>query len=77
MAGADDYMNELWQIGIDVLPEFRHQGLGLYLVKELAADIEKLRKVPFYTTWSPNIASTRVALGAGFYPVWVGYPSEK
>lgn len=77
MAGADDYMNELWQIGIDVLPEFRHQGLGLYLVKELGVEIENLNKVPFYATWSPNIASTRVVLGAGFYPVWMGYPSEK
>ena len=28
LAGADDYMNELWQIGIDVLPEFRKQDLS-------------------------------------------------
>lgn len=75
MAGADNNMGDLWQIGIDTLPQYRKKGLGVYLVNVLAEEIEKLGKVAFYTTWSPNIASTRVALGAGFCPVWMGYPS--
>lgn len=76
MAGADDYLGDLWQIGIDTMPEYRHLGLGAHLVKALALKIEEKGKVSFYNTWSPNIASTRVALSTGFYPVWMGYPSE-
>ena len=76
MAGADDYAGDLWQIGIDTLPQYRKRGLGAYLVKQLAVTIEDMGKVPFYTTWSANIASGKVALGAGFCPVWMGYPSE-
>ena len=75
MAGADEYMDGLWEIGIDTVPKYRKQGLGCYLVKQLALEIEKRNKVPFYNTWSPNIASTRLALGAGFRPVWMEYPS--
>jgi len=76
MAGADDYWGSMWQIGIDTLPEYRRLGLGVYLVKTLALAIEAGGNLPFYTTWGPNIASARVALGAGFLPVWMGYPSQ-
>jgi len=76
MAGCDDYLPDAWQIGIDTDKAYRHRGLGVYLVKELAKEIEKSGKLAYYNTWSPNIASTRLALSAGFYPVWMGYPSE-
>ena len=73
VAGCDNYWENLWQIGIDTLPEYRNRGLAVYLVKEIALEIEKTGKLPWYQTWSANIASTKVALGAGFYPVWVNY----
>lgn len=76
ITGCDDYMDSLWQIGIDTLPSYRHRGLGAYLVNEMAFEIERNDKVAYYNTWSSNIASTRVALSTGFYPVWMGYPSE-
>lgn len=76
IAGCDDYLGSLWQIGIDTAPLYRNRGLGAYLVKEIALEIEKCQKVAFYNTWSPNIASTRIALSTGFYPTWMGYPSE-
>lgn len=75
VAACDSYWENLWQIGIDTLPEYRKRGLAGYLVKEIALEIEKHGKVAWYKTWSANIASTRVALGAGFYPVWVSYLS--
>lgn len=75
-AAADDYMGDLWQIGIDTGPAYRKRGLAAYLVQALAQEIERQGKVPFYTTWPANIGSTRVALSAGFLPFWVGYPSE-
>ncbi len=76
MAGCDDYMDSIWQIGVDVLPKYRNNKLGAFLVKELALEIEKNEKVAYYNTWSPNIASTRLALSVGFYPTWVSYFSE-
>ena len=76
IAGSDDYLGSLWQIGIDTSPLYRNRGLGVYLVKEITYEIEKHQKVAYYNTWSPNIASTKVALSAGFYPTWLSYPSE-
>jgi GNAT superfamily N-acetyltransferase len=73
VAGCDSYWEELWQIGIDTIPEYRQRGLAVYLVKELSFEIERNGKNSWYQTWSANIASTRVALNAGFYPVWVNY----
>ena len=73
LAGADDYRNDMWQIGIDVLPSYRNSGLATYLVKELAEEIEKRSKIAYYTTWSGNLASTKVALNTGFTPIWVSY----
>jgi GNAT superfamily N-acetyltransferase len=77
LAGADDGMSNLWQIGIDTLPKYQNKGLATYLVKTLADEIEKRGALPYYTTWSPNIASTTVAINAGFFPIWVGYYAEK
>ena len=74
VAACDSHMGDFWQIGIDTLPEYRGRGLAMYLVKELALEIERHGKVAYYNTWSANIASTRVALNTGFYPVWVSYP---
>lgn len=76
LAGADDRLVNLWQIGIDTLPSYRNKGLAGYLVKTLAAEIEKRGAIAYYTTWSANIASTAVALKAGFLPAWVGYHAK-
>lgn len=73
LAGADDRLDDLWQIGIDTVTEYRNKGLGAYLVKAIADEIVKQGKLPFYTTWSANIGSTAIALKTGFFPVWVGY----
>lgn len=73
LAGADDRLEDLWQIGIDTVPPFRNRGLGVYLVKAIADEIIRVGKLPYYTTWSANVASTAIALKTGFFPVWVGY----
>jgi len=65
---------EEWRaIGVDTLAGYGGRGLGAYLVKELALETEKRGKIPCYTTWSGNIASTKVALNAGFRPVWLSH----
>lgn len=76
VAGADNYCEPLWQIGIDTVKEYRGQGLAKLLIQQLTKEILKLNKIPYYTTWSGNIASMRTALAAGFYPAWVEYFAE-
>jgi len=71
MAGASADCAEMWQIGMDVLPEYRNRGLAAYLVNRLTVDILIRGYVPYYGTASSNIASQRVAHRAGYRPVWV------
>ena len=73
LAGADDTLSDLWQIGIDTIPAYRNRGLGVYLVKAITDEIVNLGKLPFYTTWSANIPSSTIALKTGYFPTWVGY----
>ena len=71
MAGACDDCAMMWQVGMDVLPEYRNFGLASYLVNWLTLEILKRGFVPYYGTASSNIASQRVAHRAGYYPAWV------
>lgn len=77
LAGADNYWQDCWQIGVDTLAEYRNRGLASYLVQEIAAAIEKRGYVPFYTTWAANLASTKIALRCGFIPFMVEYFAEE
>ena len=71
MAGASDDCARMWQIGINVLPEYRGHGLAAYLVNRLTREILGRGYVPYYGTAHSNIASQRVAHRAGYYPAWV------
>ena len=70
MAGASADSPCLWQIGINVLPEARHQGLAGMLVALLRNDVLAAGRLPFYGTSISHLASQRVALTAGFKPAW-------
>ena len=70
MAGASNDSMRLWQIGIDVIPEYRHMGIGSELVAALTQAVFMHGAVPYYSTWSGNIASQNTARRAGYYPVW-------
>ncbi|WP_291580211.1 GNAT family N-acetyltransferase [Clostridium sp. UBA6640] len=71
MAGASADSNLMWQIGIDVLPKFRNNGLATRLVSNLAIMIMERGIVPYYGTASSNIASQSVAYRSGFIPAWM------
>lgn len=62
---------EMYQIGIDVLPDYRRRGLAAALTSRLAKEILMLDKVPFYCAAWCNIASVRNAIHCGFRPAWV------
>ncbi len=61
----------MWQIGIDVLPAYRRQGIASALTSRLALEILKLGKVPFYCAAWSNLKSVRNAIKSGFRPAWV------
>lgn len=70
MAGASSDSETIWQIGIDVLPEYRGRGIGTNLVKLLKNEILKRGKIPFYGTVESHIHSQNIAINAGFFPAW-------
>jgi predicted GNAT family acetyltransferase len=61
----------MWQIGIDVLPEYRRQGIASAITSRLAIEILNRGKVPFYCAAWCNVKSVRNAIRSGFYPAWV------
>ena len=71
LAGCSADCETMWQIGIDVLPEYRRQGIASALTSRLATEILARGKVPFYCAAWSNIKSVRNALRSGFRPAWV------
>ena len=71
LAGCSADCDTMWQIGIDVLPEYRRQGIASTLTSRLAIEILKRGKVPFYCAAWCNIRSVRNAIKSGFLPAWV------
>ena len=61
----------MWQIGVDVLPPYRHQGIAAALTSRLAVEILEREKVPFYCAAWSNLASVRNAMKCGFRPAWI------
>lgn len=71
LAGASADCRDMWQIGIDVLPQYRRQGVASALTSQLAVEIINRGKVPFYCAAWCNIKSVRNAIKSGFRPGWV------
>ncbi|WP_276311538.1 GNAT family N-acetyltransferase [Paenibacillus montanisoli] len=71
VAGASKTCAKLWQIGIEVLPEYRNLGLASYLVNRLTMEILERGEIPSYDVIASNIASQRVAHRLGYFPAWV------
>ena len=71
LAGCSADCDSMWQIGVDVLPEYRRKGIAAALTSRLAVEILKRGKVPFYCSAWSNIRSVRNAIKSGFLPAWV------
>lgn len=70
LAGCSADCEEMYQIGVNVLPEYRRQGIAAAVTSRLALEILKLGKVPFYCAAWCNIKSVRNAIKCGFRPAW-------
>lgn len=77
LAGCSADCDSMWQIGIDVLPEYRRKGIAAALTSQLAAEILKRGKVPFYCCAWCNLPSARNAVKAGFRPAWTEMDVKK
>ena len=71
LAGCSADADLMWQIGVDVLPEYRRKGIASALTSRLAIEILERGKVPFYCSAWSNIRSVRNAVKSGFIPAWV------
>ncbi len=71
LAGGSADCETMWQIGVDVLPEYRRQNIASALTSRLALEILEREKVPFYCAAWSNIKSVRNAIKSGFRPAWV------
>lgn len=63
--------NTMWQIGVDVLPEYRKKNIGAAVTSNLACEILERNIVPFYCCAWSNIKSVRNAITSGFKFAWV------
>lgn len=71
MAGASEDCAMLWQVGVDVLPDWRGKGLAAALISQLSLAVLQAGKIPYYGTSSGNLASQRTACRVGYFPAWV------
>ena len=71
LAGCSADCAHMWQIGIDVLPDCRRQGIAAALTNRIARETLERGKVPFYCAAWSNVRSVRNALASGFKPAWV------
>lgn len=71
LAACSADCESMWQIGIDVLPDYRRRGIASALTSRLALEILRHSKVPFYCAAWSNVRSVRNAIKSGFRPAWV------
>lgn len=67
-ASADS--KTMWQIGVDVLPNYRGNGIAVKLINMLTLETLNRGVVPYYTTDCANINSQKVAIKSGYIPAW-------
>lgn len=77
LAACSADCDTMWQIGINVLPAYRRQGVAAAVTSRLAVEILKEGKVPFYCCAWSNIKSARNAIKSGFKPAWVEMTVKK
>lgn len=68
---APSSIADIWELGVDVLPEYRKAGLGTSLVRCLTKKLQEQNIVPFYSASVTNIGSQLVAARSGYLPAWV------
>lgn len=71
MVAANADSKKMWQMGIDVMPEYRGHGIGTAMVTLLKNKIMDMDILPCYATASSHIKSQMIASRSGFIPGWL------
>ncbi len=71
VAGADKIDDDIWEVGIEVLPEYRKEGLATILTKNLTMKILEKNIVPIWCASASNIGSQAVAVNSDYIPLWM------
>lgn len=71
LAGCSADCDTMWQLGVDVLPAYRKQGIASALTNQLSFEVLSKGIVPFYCCAWSNIGSARNAIRSGFVPSWI------
>lgn len=71
LAGASEDSRYMWQIGINVLPQYQRAGIASFLVATLKQRLlDSGSIIPYYGTQMSHIASVNTAYKAGFKLGW-------
>ena len=76
LAGCSADCPDMWQIGINVLPEYRRKGVASALTNQLARAVFEHGKLPFYASSWANIRSIRNGVRSGFRPAWTAMTAK-
>ena len=68
---AESLVNGVWEIGIDVMEEYRNARLGTYLVRGLTKELLERNIIPFFSASITNIGSQMGASRCDYIPFWV------
>jgi hypothetical protein len=71
VAAASADCDEMWQIGVDTLPDYRHRGIGKALVSKVTEVVLTAGKIPYYAALESNTASKALIASLGFKTAWV------
>ncbi|MGZ9584257.1 GNAT family N-acetyltransferase [Paenibacillus marinisediminis] len=71
IAGASADCDTMWQIGVDVLPEYQGLGIGKAIVGRLTRAILEEGIIPYYSTSLHNLQSRQLAVSLGYWPAWM------
>lgn len=77
LAGASADCETMWQIGVDVLPEYRRLGIAAALTSALTLDLMRMGKIPFYCADPSNVKSVKTAVQCGYVPTWLEMTVDK
>ena len=70
LAGCSADAEKMWQIGVDVLPDYRRKGIASAITSRIGLEILDRGKIPFYCTAWSNIRSVRNAVRSSLIPAW-------
>jgi GNAT superfamily N-acetyltransferase len=70
VAGASADCDAIWQIGVDVIPAARGEGVGRALVGRMTACAFAAGRIPYYSVAASNVHSHALATGLGYWPAW-------